>query len=371
MTDTKKLLLEFSSKTGVAGLESEAAGYGKDLLEKYGEVTLSPLGSVICTVQKPKNGELHIMLDAHIDEIGMVVAHIGDKGFLRAGGCGGIDRRLLMASPVTVHNYCEGRNLCEAYNLCEACTQNGGITGVICSTPPHLNKDCDKKNKKVEEIYIDIGAEDKEEAEKLVRLGDRITLNSRTRELLNGLVSGKALDDRAGCVSLLKALEYLDLKKKPLGCGLSVVFSTMEEVGGQGAKTAAYSVDPTHALAVDVSFAYTPDSQKEKCGEIKKGPMIGFAPILEAELSNMLVRLAERDEIPHQCEVMGSKTSTNADAIAVSRGGVRTALLSIPQKYMHTPVETVAVEDVENTGRLIAAFVREIAEAAKEDCRNG
>lgn len=359
MTDTKKLLFEFSSKTGVAGLESEAAGYGKALLEKYGEVTISPLGSVICTVQKPKNGEPHIMLDAHIDEIGMVVSHIGDKGFLRAVGCGGIDRRLLMASPVTVHSLCEGN------------TKNGGITGVICSTPPHLNKDGDKKNKKVEEIYIDIGATDKEEAEKLAHLGDRITLNSRPRELLNGLVSGKALDDRAGCVSLLKALEYLEVKKKPLDCGLTVVFSSMEEIGGQGAKTAAYSLDPTHALVVDVSFAYTPDSQKEKCGEIKKGPMIGFAPILEAGLSKMLVRLAEKDEIPRQCEVIGSKTSTNADAIAVSRGGVRTALLSIPQKYMHTPVETVAVEDVENTGRLIAAFVREIAKAAKEDRRNG
>lgn len=348
MTDTKKLLLEFSSKTGVAGLESEAADYGKALLEKYGEVTVSPLGSVICTIQKPKEAEPHIMLDAHIDEIGMIVAYIEDKGFLRAGNCGGLDRRVLMASPVTIHS------------------AGGKAAGVICSTPPHLNKDGDKKNKKIDELYIDVGAKDKEAAEKLVRLGDRITMDSRPRELLNGLVSGKALDDRAGCVSLMKALEYLELNKKPLNCGLSVVFSSMEEVGCKGAGTAAYIIEPTHALVVDVSFAYTPDAQREKCGEIKKGPMIGFAPILESSLSQKLTQLAEENKIPYQCEVMSSRTGTNADAIAVSRGGVRTALLSIPQKYMHTPIEVVAVEDVEHTGKLIAAFIRDIADEIAE-----
>lgn len=347
--DTKKILLEFSSKTGVSGLESEAAAYGEKLLSGFGKVAISPLGSLICTVSEPKEGRPHIMLDAHMDEIGMIVSYIGDKGFLRAGGCGGVDRRMLLASTVTVH------------------TRSGDISGVVCSIPPHLNKDGDNKNKKVEEIYIDIGAADKPEAENLVRLGDRITIKSRSRELLNGFVSGKAIDDRAGCVSLVKALEYLDLAKNPLNCGLSVVFSSMEEVGCQGAKTAAFAVEPTHALVVDVSYAYTPDEQKENCGEIKKGPMVGFAPVLEDRLSKLLVSLAGKNEIPCQCEVMGGRTGTNSDVIATTRGGVRTALLSIPQKYMHTPIETVAVEDVENVGRLTAAFIREIAREGAEN----
>lgn len=340
--DTKKLLLEFSAKNGVAGLESEAAEYGGKLLEPFGAVRISPLGSVICTVREPGNNKPHIMLDAHIDEVGMVVTYIEEKGFLRVAACGGIDNRLLLAAPVTVH------------------AKGGRIPGVICSIPPHLNKDkSGSKNKKTDEIYIDIGAADKASAEKLVRAADRVTIDSQPRELLNGLVSGKAIDDRAGCVSLLKALEYLDGQ---FDCGLTVVFSSMEEVGGQGARTAAYAVDPTHAVVVDVSFAYTPDSQKEKCGELCKGPMIGFSPILESGASQKLCELCEQNGIPHQREVMGGKTGTNADSIAVTRAGVRTALISIPQKYMHTPIETVAVEDVENTGRLIAAFVRHISD---------
>lgn len=349
MTDTTKLLLAFSEKTGVAGLESEAAEYGKTLLAQYGEVTVSPLGSVICTVEKPAKDGRHIMLDAHIDEIGMIVTYIEDRGFLRVFQCGSMDRRGLLASAVTVH------------------AQNGKVTGVICSVPPHLNDDKDRKNKAVDEIYIDIGVSSKEEAEAMVRQGDRVTLNSQPRELLNGIVSGKALDDRAGCVALLKALEQLCIKDKPLGCGLTVVFSSMEEIGLKGAQAAAYEVNPTHALAVDVTSAYTPDSQKEQCGEMKKGPMVGFAPILDTSFSKLLVQLAERDGIPFQHEVMGARTGTNADAIALTRGGVRTAVVSIPLKYMHTPIETVAVSDVKDTGKLVAAFVREIAKEAGDN----
>lgn len=336
--DTTKLLLEFSSKTGVAGFERDAAKYGGKLLSAFGSTRVSPLGSVICTVREPVEGGMHIMLDAHIDEIGLIVSYIEEKGFLRVSACGGVDRRLLQASPVTAH------------------TKNGPVKGVVCSVPPHLGKDKESpKNKRIDEIYIDIGASSKAEAEELVRLGDRVTLDSAPRELLNGLVSGKAIDDRAGCAAILKALEYLD--GKGFNCGLTAVFSSMEEIGGQGAKTAAYEVSPTHAVAVDVSFAHTPDSKKELCGELGKGPMIGFAPVLSPEMSRRLRELAEENAIPYQTEVMGGKTGTNADHIATARAGVRTALVSIPQKYMHTPVETVAVSDVENTGRLIAAFI--------------
>lgn len=340
--DTKKLLMDFSALTGVAGLESEAAAYGKSLLEPFGKTRVSALGSVVCAVREPKDGESHLMLDAHIDEIGMIVTYIEDKGFLRVAACGGVDRRVLLASPVTVHG------------------KNGGTAGVVCSVPPHLIKDkAGSKNKKVDEIYIDVGAACKAEAERLAEPGDRVTLDSAPRELLNGIVSGKAMDDRAGCAALIKALEYLG--DEPLNCGLTVVFSAMEEMGGQGARTAAFDINPTHALAVDMSFAHTPDSKKEKCGELKKGPMVGFAPILEHASSLKLCELAEENSIPFQREVMGGKTGTNADVIAVSRAGVRTALLSIPQKYMHTPVETVAAEDVENTGRLIAVYIRSLA----------
>lgn len=339
--ETKQMLLEFSALTGVSGAEDEAARYGAKLLEAYGKVRVSPLGSVICTVREPRDNGIHIMLDAHIDEIGMSVSYIEEKGFLRVGETSSIDNRVLPASTVTIHS------------------KSGPVAGVICSVPPHLSKS-GEKNKKTGEIYIDIGADNKTEAEKLVALGDRVTIKSYPRELLNGLVSGKALDDRAGCTALVKTLEYLGLDNTPLACGLTVVFSTMEEVGHQGAKTAAYEVNPTHAVAVDVSFAHTPQAVKEKCGEIRKGPMIGFAPILNADISKQLMKLAEENGIPCQPEVMSGRTGTNADDIAVSRAGVKTACVSIPQKYMHTPIETVAVEDVENTARLLAAFIRDL-----------
>ena len=340
MPDTKQILLDFSAMAGVAGAESEPVKYAAGLLEKFGKVRHTALGGVLCTVSGPKEGKPHLLLDAHIDEIGMVVTFVGDNGFLRVTNIGGIDRRALMASPVSVH------------------TQSGRVTGVVCSTPPHLTDSASaKKNPKLDELYIDIGFS-KEEAEKRVSPGDRVTLLSPSGELLGGIVSGKALDDRAGCAALLKALELLD------GCdldmGLTVLFSSMEEVGGMGAKTAAYTVNPTHAIAVDVSFAFTPDAKPEKCGILGKGPMVGFAPILAADISRELCVLAEQNDIPYQKEVMGGRTGTNADNIAVSRNGVRTGLISIPQKYMHMPVESVSVCDVENTAKLLAAYIKKL-----------
>jgi len=227
----------------------------------------------------------------------------------------------------------------------------------VCSTPPHLSSDEEKTNKKVEELYIDVGLT-REAAEKRIAPGDRVTIDACPRIMLNGFVSGKALDDRAGCVALLCGLEQL--KGVPLRCGLSVLFSSMEEVGGQGAGTAAHRVNPTHAVVVDVSFGHTPDAPREKCGEMKKGPMIGFSPILDRGMSQGFVALAEEREIPSQREVMSGKTGTNADRIVTTRGGVKTGMLSIPLKYMHTPIETVAVEDVENTGKLLAAYAESL-----------
>lgn len=344
MIDIAELLLEFSARIGTSGVEDEVADFSASLLKGYGAVERTPLGSILCCVSPPQDGKPHILLDAHMDEISMVVTGIEDKGFLQVSACGGIDRRILLSARVLVHS------------------RSGPIQGVVCTIPPHLNAD-DKTNKKVEEIYIDIGR-DKEQAQADIALGDRITMASYPRRLLGRQVSGKALDDRAGCVSLLRALD--DLATTPADCGLTVMFSSMEEVGGQGAKTAAYAVNPTHAIVVDVSFAHTPDAPKERCGLIGKGPMIGFAPVLSRRLSQRLIALAEENDFPCQTEVMGKSTGTNADCIATTRCGVKTALVSIPQKYMHMPVEVVDVDDVDYTGRLIAALVRDIAQGGEQ-----
>jgi endoglucanase len=339
MMDTAKLLMEFSALAGTPGMEDAACGYAAKWLADYGKVGTTPLGGVVCTVREPRAGEPHILLDAHIDEIGMVVTMIDEDGFLKVAASGGVDRRVLMASPVIIH------------------TQSGEVNGVVCSVPPHLQGSEEKKNLSVEEISIDTGM-DKETCEQKIRPGDRVTLLSFTRNLLGDRVSGKALDNRAGCVSLMYALETLGGE---IPCGLTVQFSSMEEVGGMGAKTGGYRVNPTHAIVVDVSFAHTPDAEKVRCGIMGEGPMIGYAPILTHSLSRRLEELAKENEIPSQPEIMSGRTGTNADAIVTLREGVRTALISVPLKYMHTPIEVVSVSDVEYTGRLVAALVQDIA----------
>jgi endoglucanase len=299
------------------------------------------MGNLLGWVRSAKPGKKPVvLLDAHLDEIGMVVTYIEESGFLRAAACGGIDRRVLPAAAVTVH------------------TKGGRLCGVVCSTPPHLAGPEEKKYQKVEELYIDIGLT-RAEAEAAVSPGDVITLAARPRRLLGDVCSGKALDDRAGCVAILRALELL--RDEELDCGLTAVFSSMEETGMQGAATAAYALAPTHAVAVDVTFAHTPDSQRHKTGLPGKGPMVGFAPVLPAELSKRLCELAEAGGIPYQREAMGGSSGTNADAIAVAGGGVAAGLLSIPQRYMHTPVEVVCAADIDDTGRLLAALVRDLA----------
>jgi Cellulase M and related proteins len=340
--ETEKLLLELSGLNGTSGRENAVADYLGGLLAPYGKVRRTPLGSVVCTLHQPQEGKAHILLEAHMDEIGMVVTCIEESGFLRVAPIGGMDRRVLLASRVQVH------------------TRGGPLNGVICSVPPHLNTDGDKQNKKVEDLYIDIGC-DKETAQKKVLPGDRVTLHAYPRKILGNCVSGKALDNRAGCVAVLLALDTLS--KADLDCGLTVLFSSMEEVGGQGAKTAAYAIAPTHALAVDVSFGAAPDVPKEKSGKLGEGPMIGFAPILSDELSRMLVEVAERESIPYQYEAMGGRTGTNADQIATSGAGVKTALVSVPQKFMHMPIEVVDQSDVEYTGRLLVAISKELGGA--------
>lgn len=338
MIDVKELTMSLSRAVGVAGAENGAAELAADVLSRLGEVRVDNLGSVICAVQPPEGKAHHYMLDAHIDEIGLIVTAVTADGFLKVSNVGGIDRRLLLASEVVIH-------------------AAEPVMGIVCSTPPHLQGEGEKKNPKIDDIFIDIGMS-RESAEKSVRLGDRITFKAHSRELLGGCITGKALDDRAGCAAVIKAAELL--KERGLNCGLTVTLTSQEETGAAGAKAAAFAVMPTHCFTVDVSFAHTPDAKKEKCGELGKGPMIGIAPILSGDLSDKLISIATAKGIPYQLEVMGGTTGTNADAIAPSGVGVKTALVSVPQRYMHTPVEKVCVKDIEDTARLIAETIAEM-----------
>lgn len=332
MKSTLDLLKELTTPVGVSGAEENIVDYLKGVLSEYGNITVDTMNNIYCTF----GDGYHFLLDAHLDEIGMIVTSITDDGFIKVGKCGGIDLSMLPAYEVSVWGKKE-------------------IKGIISTLPPHLQSSDDAdKAPKIEQISIDTGYS-KDELEKLVSLGDRVTFKRNFTKLLNDFVSSSCLDDRSGVCAILLALD--ELKKLP--CKVTVMFSSQEEVGTRGAKIGPYNKNVDEAIVVDVSFGYTPNCDKDDCGELSKGGMIGFSPILDKDMSRMLVDVAKRNDIPYQLEVMSGKTGTNADVITICESGVKTALISIPEKYMHQPVEVVDINDIEAAKKLIVAYIKE------------
>ncbi len=319
---------------GVSGAEDNACKAAAGLLKEFApNAEIDSFGNVTAFIGDRNNGKKTLLLEAHIDEIGFIVTYIDDKGFIKVGECGGTDRRLYAAQTVTVHS-------------------KTPLRGVIATLPPHVKSDT-KTAMKAEEIVIDTGYT-KENLEKLVSLGDRVTIDGKFSVMNGTRVTGKAIDDRGGVAAVLYALSLL--KDKETEYNIAVLFASQEETGSRGAIIGAYNADADYALATDVSFAYTPGAKKEKCGIMGKGAMIGIAPVLSDEVTAQLKKIAAEKEIPVQFEVMGGDTGTDADEISVSKGGVKTGLISVPLKYMHTPVEVVDTEDIKAVGRLMAEF---------------
>ncbi len=333
----EKMLETLCAASGVSGAENNACEAALSLLRKYApDAKADKFGCVSGYIGDPDSGKPTVMLEAHIDEIGFIVTYIDDNGFLRVGNCGGTDRRLYAAQTVTIH------------------TVNGDIKGVICTLPPHVVSDS-SKTMKTEEIAIDAGFPSRKEAEKIISAGDRVTIDNTLAKLCGTRVTAKALDDRAGVAAVLYALELTQGKTLPYN--IEVLFASQEEVGSRGAVIAAFNSTADIALATDVSFAYTPDDRKQDCGTMGKGAMIGISPVLDKKITEELKKLAKDKSIPYQYEVMVRDTGTDADHISVSHGGIRTGLISIPIKYMHTPVEVADTEDIKAVGRLMAAFI--------------
>lgn len=330
--NTVELLKELVEPVAVSGAENNIVSKLKTLLEPYGEVSVDSLNNVFCTF-----GEgYHFLLDAHIDEIGFIVKEITNDGFIKLSNVGGVDRRMLPACEVSVWGDKE-------------------YFGVISTLPPHLQKDDSKKAPEIDAVSIDVGMT-MDEAKKHISLGDRVTFRRQFTKLLGSQISSNVFDDRSGIASLILAIEEL----KQLNCKVTLMFSSQEEVGTRGAKAGAFGKDVDEAIVVDVSFAYTPLSNKSECGEIGKGAMIGFSPILDKSMSNKMVDVAKQNDIPYQIEVMGGgHTGTNADVITLCENGIKSALLSIPQKYMHSPIEVVDTKDIESVSRLIVEYISE------------
>lgn len=332
MNNITEQLKKITSVYGVSGNENSIANYLAKILEKYGEVCVDSMNNVKCTFGSGK----HFLLDAHLDEIGFIVKKITSDGFLKIDKCGGIDNRMLLGSELTVL----GKN---------------EITGIISTLPPHLQKSDDNKVPEIEDVAVDIGMT-YEQASEFVSLGDRAVFKHNFNELIGTQVSSNVLDDRAGVCAILNNLDEL----KKLNAKITVLFSSQEEVGTRGAKSGIYDVECDEAIVVDVSFGYSPLCKKSDCGEIGKGAMIGVSPILDKSISDNMISIAKSYNIPYQIEVMGGgHTGTNADVITINQKGIKTSLLSIPQKYMHSPIEVVDTNDIWAVSDLIVAYIKE------------
>ena len=329
--DIKKILSALCRASSTAGDEQFTAPFAMTLLGEFMPARVDALGSVIG--ENDGEGE-NILLDAHLDSIGMVVTKIEDGGFIRVDRCGGVDIRTLAAHDVQIH----GRET---------------VFGVVTSTPPHLAADS-KKAAGFDEIMIDTGLADGR-AKELISLGDRVTFRTPYRELIGDNLSGAYFDDKAGVCAILRCLEIL----RENGCNkkVSVLFSSQEETGSAGATAAGFNSEAAECISVDVSFAKTKDTPQSITASLGGGTLIGVAPALNHGMSVRLEAIAKQAKIPYQLEIMGGSTGTTADRLAVSRGGKRAALLSIPIKNMHTPVEVVNVSDIEATAQLMAKYI--------------
>ncbi len=339
LKETLRALCLSQGVNGQSGAADEAAAR---LAAYCDRVERDRLGSVIGWRRDDGDESRPVLLlEAHIDQVGFVVTGVEETaggGFLRVASAGGADNRVLTAAEVVVYG-------------------DRPYAGVFCSVPPHLGGG---DLPSVNERYIDVGMT-AEAAREHISVGSRVGFRPRYSPLLGERVAATSLDDRSGVAVILRCLELLDGETLPWR--VAAAFATGEEIGLRGAAPVGFSVAPDAAVATDVSFAMMPQEKPEECGRLGDGPMIGVAPSLDAAFSRRMAALARAEGIPFQYEGMGETTGTDADRLGISRGGVRMALLSIPQRYMHTAAEVVDLRDVENTARLMAAFARKEAEA--------
>ncbi len=345
------ILKQLTAADGPTGAETRVAQLVRTLAgDTVAESRIDALGNLIArrpATSQPQAGGAttgRIMLAAHMDEIGLVVTRV-EQGFLHVARVGGVDPRSLLGQEVTVYPSGPGS---EAYP--------DGLPGYIGSRPPHLLSEEERKKViPMADLRVDLGRPASFFASGIVRVGDRIVWRGPATELLDGRLATKALDDRACVAVMLGALGYLANMQHTWD--VYAVATVQEEIGLRGATTAAFGVAPDLAIALDVTFANTPGVGEDETFPMDHGPTIGVGPNLHPGVVKRLRQAADDLEIPFSVEPMAGPTGTDAWAIQVTQEGVPTGLLSVPVRYMHSSVETVAVADIDRTARLLAAFI--------------
>jgi len=334
---TPELLDKLLRAGAPSGYEGPAAEVWRDAAS-FAELSVDGIGSTIARI-----GEASPLLAVvgHIDEIGLIVTHIDEKGFLWFAPVGGWDPQILVGQRVEI----QGRD--------------GLVPGVAGRKPIHL-LEAEQRKKVVElkSMHIDVGASDREEAEELVRVGDPVVIRAEPMSLAGDRLVSRAMDNRLGAYVALESLRRCAEGEGP-GGSFAAVAAVQEEIGLFGARTAAFEIRPDVAVAVDVTHATdAPGIDEKEIGShpLGSGPAIGRGSTLSPKVFELLVETAEAEGIEHTISASGRGTSTDADVLQISRSGIPTGLVSIPLRYMHSPVEMVDLGDVEATVELLAAF---------------
>lgn len=329
---------------GPSGFEQVPARLWREEAKGFAAVDVDVAGNSIATLNP--SGSPRVMLAGHVDEIGVMVVHTDDDGYLHFAPIGGWDSQVLVGQRVVI----EGKN--------------GPVMGVIGKKAVHLLKQEEKeKVSKISDLWIDIGAANKEEAASRVRVGDAGVIASTLVELPNGRLVSRSIDNRIGAFLVLEALRRLAAEKP--GAAVVAVATTQEEIAftGGGARTSAFHIEPDAAIVVDVTHATDyPGVEKKEAGDFKVGggPVLSRGSAVSRVVFDQLVAAAEAEKIPYAIEAAPRGTSTDADAIYTARRGIATGLVSVPCRYMHSPNEMVSIEDLDRAAALLAAWVRRL-----------
>jgi len=313
-----------------------------DYVKPYADETWNDAyGNTVAVLNK--GGSPRIMLAAHADEIALSVNYIDDNGFIYVRRLGGVDATVSKAQRVVIHNAA------------------GPVNGVIGNVPPHLSKmDTGDKKPQIHELFVDIGVSSKEEALKLIKIGDPITVNRDFEMMRNDLAVARAFDNRVGTFAIAEALRLLHKDHKKLKAEVCVVSNIMEEGGCLGARQIAYSLNPDVALVTDVTHATDyPTVNKAMHGDVQmgKGPSLTHGGPNHPVVVERLEQVAKKQKIDIQHEAVSSTSGTDTDVIFWTRGGIPSALISIPNRYMHSPVEVINLKDLEKIPQIMAGFV--------------
>jgi endoglucanase len=339
------LLRKLLTAPGPSGYETVPAGVFREAAKAFADVSIDTVGSTVARVKGTERGKT-VAVVGHIDEIGLIVHHIDDDGFLWFTAVGGWDPMILV-----------GQRL-------EIATREGTVPGVVGKKPIHLLKDEDRKKvPEMKSLHIDIGAKDGDEARSLVRIGDVAVIAGEPVEFPNRRLVSRSMDNRIGCYVAFEAARLVAEAGGAPGdvCAVAVV---QEEISFGGAHTTAYSLRPDVAIVVDVTFSTDqPGTDEKELGRHRfgSGPVLTRGSTLSPRVFELLHETAESEGIPFTVTATARSTGTDADVFHHSRAGIPSGVVSVPLRYMHSPVEMVQLDDVENTAKLIAAFARRLA----------